>query len=176
MIAALMLAGVCLESVDFGSDRLPACIVDAQTGETLNAPCHAGCTPARALIECGCDEDLSWDPVEISEAGTPLEVTRYEIERETVSTGVRVVVGANDRQTWVDEDDVTFTRIATSWSFARDVPFPREGTWYRYRVLACAGPKCGEFSPPMEYVTAPYACHDDAGEGPCYVGDPVVDR
>jgi hypothetical protein len=156
MLAALLLAA-CTEPVFFPADF---------SGPT--------CVAARQDVECGCSEGFQWDPVTLSEAGTPLVVDRYEVARKTVSSGTEYTVGARYIQTGFDEDTgEPWSHLATAWFPALDNPFPQEGTVYEYRVRACAAAKCGEWSGPVRYVAAPYGCFEDGAEVSCYVGDPV---
>lgn len=117
---------------------------------------------------CRCSECVVWD-------ATPGAV-RYEVQRETVSTGNKVWVGIVRWRSWTDDDGTANTTLPNTWCAAMDSPFPREDTLYRYRIRACDAVACGEFSDPVTYRAAPYACFDGGREVACYVGDSVVSR
>lgn len=152
MLAAFLLAA-CLESVYYPS--------------TLDGPV---CSVARERVECGCSECMTWDAVE------NVTVDFYEIERETVSTGNRVIVGTNERTYGDDgEEKRLVSFLSTTWCYSNDTPFPREGTLYSYRVRACLiGGNCGDWSNVVDYTAAPYACYPDGVERQCYPGDPLL--
>lgn len=144
MLAGLLLAAVCLEAPSFDLEG-PAC--------------------ERATVACGCSEGITWDAVP--------EADRYEIQRETVSTGNLVDVGAVPARIPSEEGDVEGPRL---WWFARDSAMPRAGTLYRYRVRACNAAGCGVWNDPVEYRGADYACFEGGREVACYVGDEVSSR
>lgn len=150
MIAALLLAGTCLELVVFD-----------MTGPA--------CSPERAGVECGCSECLSWDP--------DPNATSYEVNRETVSSGTFQTVGTvNGWWYTLDTGESVWAQPPALWCVGRDVPFPHEGVQYRYKYRGCNGAGCGPWSDPVLYVGAPYACFDGTGEIACYVGDSLATR
>jgi len=146
MVAILLASGLCLSPPLFAMD---------------GPPC------ANEALECGCSECIQWD-------ATP-GATRYEIIRQTISTGATYRVGTILSQL---NDDGSLT-LPTLWCVGEDSSFPREGTTYRYQVKACSPfwiPECGALSNEVLYVGAPYACFVGGREVQCYVGDPLVTR
>lgn len=124
------------------------------------------CPPERQGLECECSECFTWDP--------ELRATRYEIRRQTVSSGAYFMVGTIAEREFTDEDTgLSYRDVPELWCTAKDDPFPRAGTRYRYSVRACNAYGCGEFSNDVEYAGAPYACYEGAGEIQCYPGDPT---
>ena len=119
---------------------------------------------ADGTIECGCSECLTWD-------ASP-DATRYEVVRETMSSGVVHPVGTIF--TKLNEDGTT--SLATVWCFAWDSSFPHDGTLYRYQVRACNSLGCGPLPDGLLYRGAPYTCFVDGREVACYVGDALVTR
>lgn len=124
------------------------------------------CSAAREQIECGCTESQEWDPVP--------GATSYEIVRTTASTGAQYLVGT----VLPVPDDGGGSWLASRWVYARDDPFPREGTLYEYRVLACNENGCTEFADAEStwYRAAPYWCGDNGVEVPCYVADAMASK
>jgi len=175
LLAAFLMAawcgparGACDQPPAFGQwDDLPACPPEGIPTE----PCQTTCSPEREQVQCGCSECLFWDPEPLA--------SWYEVNRETVSSGTMVQVGSVQPRV-VDEAGATV--LPTTWCPPWDVPFPREGTAYRYRLRACnrngttGEPQCGPWTEPgVVYVAAPYWCGSIA-ESQCYVGDPVAGR
>jgi hypothetical protein len=144
MLAGLILAAVCLEAPTFDLEG-PVC--------------------DRPAVACGCSEGMTWDAVPGAE--------RYELQRETVSTGSLVDVGAVPARIPAEEGEVDGPRF---WWFGRDSVMPRAGTLYRYRIRACNAAGCGPWNDPVEYRGADYACYQDGREVACYVGDEVASR
>ena len=103
--------------------------------------------------------------------------TRYEVVRQTISSGAVYTVGTV-RPRVVDEEGTL--ELPTHWCSAFDAPFPHEDTLYRYQVRACNTgvwmPECGAWSDGVQYRGAPYACFDQGREVACYVGDSLVTR
>jgi hypothetical protein len=120
----------------------------------------AACDPSAG--ECRCT-DLTWNPV----AGA----TRYEVERETVDAGTRVLAGTIVPRV-VDEDAGT-TALPTVWSAARDGMFPKDATLYRYYVRACDASGCGAWATSPDNRAWAYSCFDGGAEVPCYPGAPL---
>lgn len=136
----------------------------------LSAPLYGemdgpDCTPERAALACECSECLDWIPIPAA--------TRYEVERETVSTGTRYAVGTVTGRWGETAADWSLPAL---WCAALDSPFPRAGTLYRYRIRACNEHGCGEWGEPVTYRGADYWCGDGGREVACYVGDGVVSR
>jgi hypothetical protein len=123
------------------------------------------CSPARQAVECGCSECMTWDE-------TP-GATRYEVTRETLSTGAVYGVGAVYSRF---VDDIGTLGLPTLWCAAWDSSFPHEGTPYRYQVRACNSVGCGGWSGAVVYVGAVYSCFTGGREVQCYVSDEVVTR
>jgi hypothetical protein len=116
--------------------------------------------------ECRCSECLAWEAT----AGA----TEYRIMRTTLSTGNEVQVGIVGER--VTDEDGTID-LPELWCVAKDVPFPHEGTSYRYTVVACNINGCSPTpSNGVTYVGSPYACFSNDREVSCYIGDPVVTR
>jgi hypothetical protein len=142
------------------------------------------CSPERQVLECECSECFTWDPV--------ADVDLYEIRRTTDSTGASYSVGDVIGE-WVDVEDIQSWRLPTQWCVARDVPFPRSTTLYRYEVRACVvaevsgtcgtvpiaiGERCcsTSWSNSVSYRGAPYTCYDNGVEVQCYTGDALASR
>ena len=115
--------------------------------------------------ECRCSECMTWDAVP--------DAVRYEVVRETISTGATYKVGSVYKR-FIDEEGTM--ELPKTWCMARDSSFPREGVLYRYQVRACSLTACGAWSDAVHYRGAPYACFDAGREIACYVGDAVVTR
>jgi len=128
--------------------------------ETLGPP--VSCDPASG--ECRCT-DVTWDPV----AGA----TRYEIERETVGDGNRMLAGTIHPQV---TDDTGTTALPTVWSVARDGMFPTDGTLYRYFIRACDAAGCGAWATSSDNRAWPYTCFDLDVEVSCYPAAPMRTR
>jgi len=125
--------------------RLSTCLAPPAY-DTLDL--HNPCDPSAG--ECRCT-DLSWDPVP--------GATRYEVERRTVGTAIRVYAGTVSGR--------------TVWSPARDDIFSSEGTLYRYLVRACDATGCGAWARAPINRAWPYACFEDGVEVPCYLDAPL---
>jgi hypothetical protein len=123
------------------------------------------CSPSRQTVECACSECMAWDAVP--------GATRYEVTRETISTGAVYGVGAVYSRF---VDDIGTLGLPTLWCAAWDVGFPRAGTLYRYQVRGCNAAACGGWSSAVQYRGAPYACFTGGREVQCYVGDSVATR
>ncbi len=125
------------------------------------------CTPTAQEEACRCSECITWDAV--------ANASRYEITRRTVSTGFEIHAGTVEASRWTDDDGVEHGYLPTQWCFAKDASFPRDDVLYEYRVRACNSTGCSdEWSNPVRYRAAPYACFDNGREVQCYPGDPVV--
>jgi len=138
----------------------------ALAGLCLTPPLYATDGPPCALetAECRCSECLTWD------AATG--ATRYEVVRETISTGAVYTVGAV--YSHLDEDGTL--ALPTLWCVADDSSFPHDGTLYRYQVRACNASSCSAWSNGVQYRGSPYACFVGGREVACYLGDSVVTR
>ena len=136
-------------------------------GLCLTPPLYATDGPPCAAehLECRCSECMMWDAVPDS--------VRYEVVRETISTGATYKVGYI-YQRFIDEEGTL--ELPTKWCMARDSSFPREGVLYRYQVRACNLVACSGWSNAVYYRGAPYACFFGGREVACYVGDAVVTR
>jgi hypothetical protein len=117
------------------------------------------CDPAAG--ECRCT-DLTWNPVS--------GAARYEVERETVGAGTRVLVGTIVPRT---VDHLGATALPTVWSAARDGMFPGDATLYRYFVRACDASGCGGWATAPDNRAWPYACFSAGVEASCYPGAPM---
>lgn len=117
------------------------------------------CDPKSPADGCSCT-DVEWNPADRAET--------YRVERETLSSGARVVVGSVVAQ----EVEGEFIPPSTFWNVTRDSIAPRLRTPYRYRIRACNSAGCSAWSDPVENRTPPYICFAGATprEIPCYVG------
>lgn len=120
---------------------------------------------ADETVACRCSECIAWDATH--------NATRYEVERETVSSGTKYAVGTVAQRV---VDEAGTVELPELWCAAWDNPFPREDVLYRYRVRACNDAGCSDWSAAVQYRAAAYACFDGGVEVQCYVGDEVASR
>jgi hypothetical protein len=160
MLAALILAGVCLSPPLFDGSGPP-------------------CTTDRQLVECGCSECFSWDPVLADPvAGTPA-ADWYVVYRFDPTGAVQLVgtTRTRNRPAWVDDSGNPHPVVRiTQWCPAWDSSFPHEGVTYTYQLSACVvGARCSATGPAfVSYVGAPYRCFAGGLETPCYPGAPLL--
>ncbi len=125
MIAAVLLAGVCAAIPVFGAQGAP-------------------CSPARQLVECGCDECFQW-----TDANAP-GVTRSYTVTCSGQDGTTLVAHL---MSGITEEGQLVPPVSV-WCPAK-APV-REGVAYTCTVKACGVSECSTPTPSVGYVGAPF--------------------